>query len=378
MTESQPTPLVVTFTANPSIDRTIALDAELRRGEVQRAVSITEQAAGKGINVARVVAASGYQVSAVCAGLDEQYSMLAARSAEPLPIQGIQLGAGQHVRGNTTVTEPSGVTTKLNGPGPVLSANQVAEASLLLMDAAEGASWVALSGSLPPGAPVDWYARLVDGLHATGAKIAVDTSDASLDAVLAALPVGSFDLIKPNSDELAQLTGGDAAAFERAAKAGELDEIVDAATALHARGIANVLVTLGGSGAVLVTAEGARGRLVGRRVHPRRCGGQVVVRGLGQRGRVRLGGSVPARHHAASSRRSARRSGGLHPAAIALPTPAAGAVVLAGSCSRHPHPPAHKNARRKSVRFRWNASELTYGERLLRTASVCYGRRASG
>ena len=72
MTESQPTPLVVTFTANPSIDRTIALDAELRRGEVQRAVSITEQAAGKGINVARVVAASGYQVSAVCAGLDEQ------------------------------------------------------------------------------------------------------------------------------------------------------------------------------------------------------------------------------------------------------------------------------------------------------------------
>ena len=83
MTESQPTPLVVTFTANPSIDRTIALDAELRRGEVQRAVSITEQAAGKGINVARVVAASGYQVSAVCAGLDEQYSMLAARSAEP-------------------------------------------------------------------------------------------------------------------------------------------------------------------------------------------------------------------------------------------------------------------------------------------------------
>ena len=257
MTESQPTPLVVTFTANPSIDRTIALDAELRRGEVQRAVSITEQAAGKGINVARVVAASGYQVSAVCAGLDEQYSMLAARSAEPLPIQGIQLGAGQHVRGNTTVTEPSGVTTKLNGPGPVLSANQVAEASLLLMDAAEGASWVALSGSLPPGAPVDWYARLVDGLHATGAKIAVDTSDASLDAVLAALPVGSFDLIKPNSDELAQLTGGDAAAFERAAKAGELDEIVDAATALHARGIANVLVTLGGSGAVLINAEGA-------------------------------------------------------------------------------------------------------------------------
>ncbi|WIY82279.1 1-phosphofructokinase [Propionimicrobium sp. PCR01-08-3] len=257
MTEPQPAPLVVTFTANPSLDRTIALDDELLRGEVQRAVSITEQAAGKGINVARVVAASGRPVLAVCAGLDEQFSMLAARAAEPLPIRGIQLAPGQHVRGNTTVTEPSGVTTKLNGPGPRLTAQQVAEASLLLMDAAEGANWVALSGSLPPGAPVDWYARLVDGLHDTGAKIAVDTSDASLDAVLAGLPKGSFDLIKPNSDELAQLTGGDAAAFEQQAKTGQLDEIVAAAAGLHARGIANVLVTLGGSGAVLVNAEGA-------------------------------------------------------------------------------------------------------------------------
>ncbi len=257
MTEPQRIPLVVTFTANPSLDRTIVLDDQLRRGEVQRAVSITEQAAGKGINVARVVAASGYQVIAVCGGLDEEYTMLADRSAEPLPIRGIKLKADQHVRGNTTVTEPSGVTTKLNGPGPKLSASQVSEASLLLMDMAEGASWVALSGSLPPGAPVDWYAKLIDGLDGSGAKIAVDTSDASLDAVLDALPAGSFDLIKPNSDELAQLTGGDAAAFERAAEEGKLDEIIDAATALHARGISNVLVTLGGSGAVLVNAEGA-------------------------------------------------------------------------------------------------------------------------
>ncbi len=94
-------------------------------------------------------------------------------------------------------------------------------------------------------------------LRASGCKIAVDTSDAALDAVLAALPEASFDLIKPNSDELAQLTGGDAAAFEDAAVRGDLHDIVEAASRLRDRGIANVLVTLGGAGAVLVNADGA-------------------------------------------------------------------------------------------------------------------------
>lgn len=85
----------------------------------------------------------------------------------------------------------------------------------------------------------------------------MDTSGAALDAVIAGLPDVGFDLIKPNSDELAQLTGGDALAFEEAAARGEMTEIVQAARRLRERGIANVLVTLGGSGAVLVNGEGA-------------------------------------------------------------------------------------------------------------------------
>lgn len=250
-------PLVVTFTANPSIDRTIVLAEQLQRGEVQRATAIIEQAAGKGINVARVVRAAGCRVIGVCAGLDTAFTLLASRDADQLPIRGIDLAAGQQVRGNTTITEPTGVTTKLNGPGPHLDADQVGEAAKLLLDAAEGAAWVALAGSLPPGAPADWYAQLVLGLHRSGCRIAVDTSGDSLDAVLAGLPAGSFDLIKPNSDELAQLTGGDATAFEQAAERGELDEIVAAAGQLRDRGITNVLVTLGGAGAVLVNADGA-------------------------------------------------------------------------------------------------------------------------
>ena len=251
--------MIVTFTANPSIDRTITLEGPLERGEVQRAVSAIEQAAGKGVNVALVLGNAGQTVEAVGAFIDPAYAAAGLRQSPPVVMTGITVDGPYSARVNTAITEPDGTTTKVNEPGPTLSAAQVAGATEELVRVArEGAaSWVVLSGSLPPGAPTDWYAAIVRAVKPLGCKVAVDTSDAALDAVLAALPEASFDLIKPNSDELAQLTGGDAAAFEADAKAGKLDAIVDAARSLQARGITNVMVTLGGSGAVLVNTSGA-------------------------------------------------------------------------------------------------------------------------
>lgn len=246
--------MIITFTANPSIDKTIVLAAPLERGEVQRAASALEQGAGKGVNVARVVAAAGQPVVAVLPFVDEAFLGM----VQDLTVATPERGSRHRARTNTTITEPDGTTTKINEPGPTLDADDLAAATeTLVAQAARGASWLVLSGSLPPGAPDDWYARIVRAVKPLGCRVAIDTSDAALDAVLAALPEASFDLIKPNSDELAQLTGGDAAAFEAAARAGDLGDIVAAARTLHERGVANVLVTLGGSGAVLVNAEGA-------------------------------------------------------------------------------------------------------------------------
>ncbi|WP_040159322.1 1-phosphofructokinase family hexose kinase [Nigerium massiliense] len=255
--------MIVTFTPNPSMDKTVSLPGPLQRGEVMRVVAVLEQAAGKGVNVARVLAASGEAVRTVLPFRDEAY--LAALTAElggdPL-LEAVDPGpAGDapahRARTNTAVTEPDGTTTKINEPGPQLSEQDVRRATSALADHARDASWVVLSGSLPPGAPTDWYARMVTALRPTGCKIAIDTSDDPLAAVIAGLPAGSFDLLKPNSVELAQLTGGDGAAFEAAAARGEVAEIVEAARSLQSRGITNVLVTLGGAGAVLVTADGA-------------------------------------------------------------------------------------------------------------------------
>ena len=247
--------MIVTFTANPSLDKTIVLAEPLSRGEVHRAVSAGSEAGGKGINVARCVSYAGVEVVPVLSFRDEAFQPLVAAAGVAAAARTVD--GPYRVRTNTTLTEPDGTTTKVNEPGPTLTPAQVDAATALLLDTARGADWVVLSGSLPPGAPADWYARLTGELTPLGCKVAIDTSDAALDAVLAALPGCPFDLIKPNSDELAQLTGGDAAAFEASAEAGDLSAIVEAGRVLHDRGIANVLVTLGGSGAVLVNEAGA-------------------------------------------------------------------------------------------------------------------------
>jgi 1-phosphofructokinase len=97
----------------------------------------------------------------------------------------------------------------------------------------------------------------VRALRPWGCRIAVDTSDAPLLALAAQFPDAAPDLLKPNSEELAQLTGADPELLEAAAAAGDPSACVEAARTLVARGVGAVMATLGGAGAVLVTADGA-------------------------------------------------------------------------------------------------------------------------
>lgn len=246
--------MIVTLTANPSLDRTVPLDRGLTRGEVHRAGAVTVEPGGKGINVARVVHYAGHPVRAVLPA-DPGDPILRGLDELLLPYRTVPL-LGQ-VRTNLTLTEPDGTTTKINEPGPTPSAATVEALARLLVLEAEQADWVVLSGSLPPGVPASWYADLVQALRPWGCRIAVDTSDAPLLALAAGFPAAAPDLIKPNSEELAQLTGADPEALEAAAAAGDPSATVLAARSLVADGVGAVLVTLGAAGAVLVTAAGA-------------------------------------------------------------------------------------------------------------------------
>jgi len=243
--------MIVTLTANPSLDRTIELPDRLARGDVQRAISTREQPGGKGVNVSRALIASGIDTIAVLPG-DAADPMLIALRAERIPA--VSLGIAERIRSNITLTEPDGTTTKINEPGPTLTSSDEAALIELVVSQSRKAEWLVLAGSLPPGLPIDFYARVIRAVRAAGdgvgPRIAVDSSGDPFSALLDS-GVG-VDLVKPNAEELAELTGqGDSDSLEAdpAATYGAARTLID-------RGCGAVLATLGGKGAVLATADG--------------------------------------------------------------------------------------------------------------------------
>ncbi|NII49832.1 1-phosphofructokinase [Frigoribacterium endophyticum] len=242
--------MILTVTPNPSLDRTIELTDELRRGEVQRAARTTDEPGGKGVNVSRALAASGAETVALLPGLLDDPVLTALRQRG---VPTVNLPIEQRLRANVTVTEPGGTTTKINEVGPDLGAH-VEALTGLVVEHAPLASWLVLAGSLPPGLPVTWLADVVGAVRAAhgdaAPRIAVDSSGAPFAALVASGV--RVDLVKPNAEELAEVVGGDADTYER-----DLDAAVAGAQRLRELGVGAVLLTLGSVGAVLVDDSGA-------------------------------------------------------------------------------------------------------------------------
>lgn len=242
--------MIVTLTAHPALDRTMALAAPLRAGEVQPALSSREDAGGKGINVSRVVHAAGAPTVAVLP-LDPGDVFAPLLHATGLPVRPVPVAG--NVRVNLALTAPTGETTKINLPGVAPTESEAAALVAAVVDASRHARWLVLAGSLPPGVPDGFYVDVIRAVRgrwgADAPRVAVDTSGPALHAVLES---GAPDLIKPNDDELTELTGH---GFDAA---GDLaDAVRDVARRLVPAKAGAALVTLGAAGAVLVTAEGA-------------------------------------------------------------------------------------------------------------------------
>jgi 1-phosphofructokinase len=232
--------MIVTLTPNPSIDRAVFVDA-LRPGEVHRATSSRIDPGGKGVNVSRALAAQGADTVAILPIGGPEGRLLdglldtAGVAHESVPVSG-------GVRMNISVLEPDGTTTKLNEPGPPLTDPEVAALLDMTLERSSSAGWVVGCGSMPPGAPADLYAVLVRRVRERGGRVAIDSSGASFSAAVAATP----HLIKPNHEELAELVGHPLPS---------LGDVHAAARDLVAHGIEVVAVSLGGDGALLVTAD---------------------------------------------------------------------------------------------------------------------------
>jgi 1-phosphofructokinase len=245
MTASGP---IVTLTPNPSFDRTVALPGPLERGAVVRVEAMTSQAGGKGVNISRAAVGAGLATVAVLPALPDDPFV---RELEAAGIDCRTARPAGAVRVNLTLTEPDGTTTKLNGPGAAVDAEHLDDMAETLVGSAAGGSWTVLAGSLPPGAPATFYADLVERLQGVS-RVAVDTSEWALAALVDRLPRSAPDLLKPNAEELASVTGTDGAQLET-----DPESAAKAARTLVDRGVGAVLATLGARGAVLVTAAGA-------------------------------------------------------------------------------------------------------------------------
>lgn len=194
--------MILTVTLNAALDITYRVPA-LTPHATHRVTEVGERPGGKGLNVARVLAALGHE--AVVTGFAGGRTGAELRDLlAPLPVRDALVPVAGTTRRTVAVVDgATGDTTQLNEPGPTVTADEWsafldAYASLL-----RDAEAVALSGSLPPGIHVGAYADLVRRARAAGVPVLLDTSGEPLRRGVAARP----DLIKPNADELAHLTG---------------------------------------------------------------------------------------------------------------------------------------------------------------------------
>ncbi|MBO1337905.1 1-phosphofructokinase family hexose kinase [Streptomyces sp. VRA16 Mangrove soil] len=231
--------MILTVTLNTALDITYRVRA-LRPHSSHRVSEVTERPGGKGLNVARVLAALGHEVTVTgfaggATGRTLQDQLLGSEriSDALVPV------SGSTRRTVAVVDATTGDTTQLNEPGPEISATEWSAFQEAYEHLLGSASAVALCGSLPPGVPVGAYATLVRTARAARVPVLLDTSGEPLRRGIAARP----DMVKPNADELAELTGS--------------HEPLQAMKDTRRRGAHAVVASLGAEGLCALTPDGA-------------------------------------------------------------------------------------------------------------------------
>lgn len=224
---------ILTLTLNPALDLTVSLDA-LHSGQVNRSQAQHSHAAGKGLNVAQVLADLGHSVT-VGGFLGEDNlqpfeNLIARRGFADCFVR-----VPGETRCNIKLVEADGRVTDINGPGPQVDARACEQLLAKLARVAPGHDAVVVAGSLPQGVTAQWLRQLLDQLKAMGLKVALDSSGEALRLGLQSAPW----LVKPNTDELGELLGAALHGFA---------EQQAAARRLIEQGVEHVVVSQGEQG----------------------------------------------------------------------------------------------------------------------------------
>lgn len=235
--------MIYTITLNPSIDRTLYFN-KLYIGEINRAEASRIDLAGKGVNVSIALRALG--LPSVIMGLAG--GVMGQILVQGLTERGLMcnfIPVNGETRSNITLVDrESHVTTKLNEPGPVVSHAEIDQLLERMISLLQPGDICVYCGSLPPGAPVETYARFITAVKGWGAKAILDTSGTALALGCAAGP----DWIKPNVAEAEELVNGSFSDQAHWAKG---------LVSLIATGPGCVLLTMGEEGAVFANADEA-------------------------------------------------------------------------------------------------------------------------
>jgi 1-phosphofructokinase family hexose kinase len=226
---------------NLSLDETIAVP-ELRVGTIHRVGEILRLAGGKGANVARALGVLGGAPLLVGFAGGAPGALLARYlDADGIAHRLVRMGGATRTC-FTIADASSGAQTEFYGAGTHVSQDEVAALLQTVAALLDGHAWVVLTGSLPPGAPEDLYAQLIELARQHGVRALLDARGAALRAGIAAHP----DIVKVNARELSDAT--ETSPHTPA-------EVAACAAQLTASGISATLTTLGREGAVLVTPD---------------------------------------------------------------------------------------------------------------------------
>ncbi len=233
---------IVTVTLNPAIDQTLTIP-NFTAGMVNRVQAARLDAGGKGVNVASFLADFGQPASATgFLGADNDGLFCRLFAQKGIADRCVRI-AGQTRIGIKIADPAQRTTTDINFPGQAPTPADIERLFAILRELAATHEWFVLSGSIPAGVPAGIYADMVVTL--AGKKVVLDTSG---DGLRQGVTAGPW-LIKPNVDELRQLTGG---CLETHA------EIIEAARALiHQHAISSVVVSMGREGALFIEGDAA-------------------------------------------------------------------------------------------------------------------------
>lgn len=230
--------MIYTVTFNPALDYVVFLDG-LKLGDINRTTRESIYYGGKGINVSTILNTLGMETTAL--GFVAGFTGKAIEDG--LNAQGMHTDFIHLPEGNSriNVKVKHGDETEINGQGPVITQEAI-DALFEKLNALREEDVLVLAGSIPNTLPEDIYERILAALSGKGIRIAVD---ATKDLLLNVLKYHPF-LIKPNNHELGEM-------FHTVCDTRE--DIEHYARELQKMGARNVLISMAGDGAILITED---------------------------------------------------------------------------------------------------------------------------